>query len=66
MKSLSPIETAEQAGLDLSLVDENLRLSPEQRVLQHEAALNLVLQMEAAGRQLRNADLVATTTPLQR
>jgi pheromone shutdown protein TraB len=64
MKSpLSAIEAAETAGIDLSLADENLRLTPEQRAMQHDAALDLVLRMEAAGRRLRNADHSATKTP---
>jgi len=41
------------AGFDLTLVEESLRLSPEQRLLQHQAALELVLAMERAGRQSR-------------
>ena len=52
---MTAIETAERAGIDLSLIDESLRLTPEQRALQHDSALDLVLQMESAGRQLRDA-----------
>jgi hypothetical protein len=44
---------AEEFGIDLSLIDEALRLSPEQRLLQHQAALELVLEMERAGMELR-------------
>jgi len=44
---------AESAGFDMSLIDEALRLSPEQRVIQHQAALNLALELERAGRELR-------------
>jgi hypothetical protein len=44
---------AELAGFDLSLIDESLRVSPEQRVLQHQEALTLVLQLEQAGKELR-------------
>jgi hypothetical protein len=49
----SAIEEAERAGFDLSLIDESLRLSYDQRALQHQEALNLVLEMERAGRKLR-------------
>ena len=35
-------------GFDMSLVEENLRLTPEQRIERHQSALNLVLQIEAA------------------
>jgi hypothetical protein len=47
---MSAIEEATRAGIDLSLIDENLRLTPEQRALQHQAALNMVLELEAAFR----------------
>lgn len=42
------IEVAARAGFDLSLIDESLRCSHEQRALQHQAALELALQLEAA------------------
>lgn len=35
---MTAIQEAEQAGFDLSLVDESLRCSPEQRALQHQTA----------------------------
>ena len=47
------IEAAERAGIDLGLIDDNLRLSHEQRALQHPAALDLALEVERAGRKLR-------------
>jgi hypothetical protein len=50
---MTVIQQAEEAGYDLSLVDESLRLSPEQRLLQHQRSLDLVLAMEQAGRELR-------------
>lgn len=54
MRDSSPdIEAARRAGIDLHLIDENLRLSLEQRALQHQDALNLALEVERAGRQLR-------------
>ncbi len=40
------IEEAVRAGFDLSLVDESLRLTPEQRALQHDQALALVLEFD--------------------
>ena len=43
------IAEAEKAGFDLSLVDSNLRLSVEERLLRHDAALELVLELRAAG-----------------
>jgi hypothetical protein len=47
------LDDAERAGFDLSLVDENLLLTPTQRVEQLQEALNLVLELEKAGRALR-------------
>ncbi len=50
---LDAIEEAERAGFDMSLVDESLRLSYDQRALQHQEALNLALELERAGRKLQ-------------
>lgn len=47
------IAEAEAFGIDLSLGRENLRLTPTQRALQHQEALNLALAMIDAGRKLR-------------
>lgn len=43
------IAEAKKAGFDLSLVDSNLRLSYEERVLRHEAARELAGALRAAG-----------------
>jgi hypothetical protein len=43
------IAEAEKAGFDLSLIDYNLSLTPEERVLQHAAALEFALALRAAG-----------------
>jgi hypothetical protein len=48
-------EVAESAGFDMSLIRESLGLSYEQRALQHQAALDLMLEMERAGQKLRDA-----------
>ena len=53
VNGLSAIEVAARAGIDLGLVDDNLRLTPEQRVLQHQAALDFALDVERAGQRLR-------------
>ena len=45
---MNAIQEAEQAGIDLSLIDESLRLTPEQRALQHQSALDMALQLECA------------------
>jgi hypothetical protein len=51
--STNPIEDAIQAGFDISLIEESLSYSHEKRLLQHQAALDLVLEMERAGQTLR-------------
>lgn len=50
---MTPAQQAEAAGIDLSLVEESLRLSPEQRFLQHQRALDMVLAIDRAGREMR-------------
>lgn len=37
---------AQKAGFDINLIELNLSLSPEQRIEQHQSALNLVLELE--------------------
>jgi hypothetical protein len=55
-KEKSAIQTAEDAGFDLSLVDCSLRLSHEERARQHDGALALVLELDRIRRQ-RDAKL---------
>jgi hypothetical protein len=43
------LEEARRAGIDLSLLDANLALTYEQRVLKHESALELVWALREAG-----------------
>ena len=50
------IEEAERAGFDLSLVEESLKLSPEERARQHDRALELVLELDRICRE-RDAKL---------
>ncbi len=56
-----PFDIAAQAGIDLGLIADNLRLSFEERVLKHQSALDSVLAMERAKRQRRKrlAELAA-------
>ena len=51
--STNPIEDAIQAGFDISLIEESLGYSHEKRLMQHQAALDVVLEMERAGQKLR-------------
>lgn len=43
------LETARQAGIDLDLLDSNLALTYEERVLRHDSALELMLALREAG-----------------
>jgi hypothetical protein len=48
-------EEAERAGIDLSLIEVSLGYSYDKRAEQHQAALELALELERVGRQLRGA-----------
>jgi hypothetical protein len=65
-RPLNPIEEAELAGFDLSLVDESLSYTYEQRALHHQAALNLALEMESAGRRIRDRHQPTASASLRR
>ncbi len=64
MSRVNPIGEAERAGFDLSLIDESLSYSYEQRALHHQAALNLALEMENAGRRIRDRHQPTASTSL--
>jgi pheromone shutdown protein TraB len=57
------IEEAEKAGFDLSLVDSNLTLSIEERLLRHDAALEFKLTLHAAGEAMYAQAAHAAATP---
>ena len=61
VKPVKAIEEAERAGFDLSLVDESLKLTHEERALQHDQALALVLELDQLRRE-RNAKLESTAS----
>lgn len=52
-KHLTAVQRAEAFGIDLSLLDENLRLSHIQRLRQHDIALNHAEALQAALTQTR-------------
>jgi hypothetical protein len=59
MKSLEQVahdtidgETSD-VGVDLSLIEHNLALSREDRIIEHERALSLFLELEQRGAELR-------------
>ncbi|HEY5756384.1 MAG TPA: hypothetical protein VIU34_11205 [Steroidobacter sp.] len=47
------IEEAKRAGIDMSLIETSLGYSYDKRAEQHQAALELALELERIGRQLR-------------
>ena len=50
---MTATEEAERAGFDISLIDVSLGYSYDKRAEQHQAALELALELERIGRQLR-------------
>ena len=50
---MTAAEEAALAGIDLSLLDLSLSYSYDKRAEQHEAALDLALELERVGRELR-------------
>jgi hypothetical protein len=45
---MNAVDTAERAGIDISLIEQSLRLTPEQRAREHQRALEMALQLQAA------------------
>jgi hypothetical protein len=60
------VADAERAGIDLSLIDVSLSYSYEQRAIQHQEALNLALELERVGRELRERNQSFVTAPVRR
>jgi hypothetical protein len=52
VESMTACEEAERAGIDLSLIEVSLGYSYDKRALQHQAALELALELERAGESL--------------
>jgi hypothetical protein len=50
---LTAWERAASFGLDLSLIDENLRLTPAERIERNEAALRLMNALQASRSHVR-------------
>jgi hypothetical protein len=46
MGEFQDLDAAAHVGIDVAAIIENLRLTPEQRVLKHQAALDIVLEAE--------------------
>jgi hypothetical protein len=65
-KPLTAFEEAERAGFDLSLLEESLNYSYEERAVHHQRALDLALEMERAGRQLRERSRPTSSASMRR
>ena len=52
-KHMTAVQRAEAYGIDISLIDENLRLTPTQRIRQNDIALNQAEALKAALNQTR-------------
>ena len=51
-KPMSAWNAAAAMGIDMSLIEYSLSLTPDERMFQHDCALRTVLMMEEAGKQL--------------
>jgi hypothetical protein len=41
---------AHECGCDMSLLEESLKLTPEQRLAQHQQVINFLIEIQEAGR----------------
>ena len=55
LRELAPTETTEDKDIDISLLEDSLRLTPWQRLIENDRALGLVRMLEAAGTQTHGA-----------
>jgi len=59
-------DEAERAGFDVSLNDVSLSYTYEKRAVQHQAALDLALELERIGRELRGESQPTDRAALRR
>ena len=52
-KHMTAVQRAEAYGIDISLIDENLRLTPTQKIRQNDIALNQAEALHEALNQTR-------------
>ena len=52
---MTAVEETARPGIDLSLIELSLSYSYDKRTQQHQAALELALELERIGRELRGA-----------
>lgn len=60
---MTAAEEAARAGIDLSLIEVSLGYSYDKRAEQHQAALDLALELERIGRELRDVILLQDLIP---
>lgn len=41
---------AHEAGIDMSLIEDALKMTPEQRLAEHQQVINFLLEVEEAGK----------------
>ncbi len=59
-------DSLREAGFDASLIEANLRLSLEERVLKHQAALDLAIALTTSGSKVRGRPETAARTTIRR
>jgi len=42
--------SAYEAGIDMSLIEDALKMTPEERLAQHQQVINFLLEVQEAGR----------------
>ncbi len=52
-KNMTAVQRAEAYGIDISLIDENLRLTPTEKIRQNDIALNQAEALQTALHQTR-------------
>lgn len=50
---MTAVQRAEAYGIDISLLEENLRLSPAERIARHDQALELAMALQEAKKRAR-------------
>ena len=54
--AIDPVVEAYKAGVDMSLIEENLRLTPDERLARLQAAVNSVEELKRARATVRRRD----------
>jgi hypothetical protein len=63
---MDSLDNAQRAGFDLTLIEASLQLSFEERALEHQRALDVVLELEMIGRRQRESAQQTATDPDRR